>query len=85
MSGYLDLKAKRPVRFVIAVTVFRAIWWTACVVIIPFALIGAFVDWLSWTAFPAVARLFQPIGSAVHAGALHVGNAILGYDPKEPS
>lgn len=79
MSGYRNLKSERPVRFFLAVVVFRALWWPTVALMIPFALIGGFVDWLSWTAFPAIARFFQPIGSAAHSGALRIGNAVLGY------
>lgn len=82
MSEYGNLKQERPIRFILAVIAFRAIWWPLLAVLMPFAMIGAFVDWLSWTAFPAVARTFQPAGAAVHAGALRIGNAILGYNPK---
>lgn len=76
---YGNLKQERPIRFVIAVVVFRAIWWPGVALCIPFAVIGAFVDWLSWTAFPVVARAFRPIGRAAYSTALHVGNSILGY------
>jgi len=82
--SYGNLKQERPIRFVIAVIAFRAIWWPVLAVFVPFAVIGAFVDWLSWTAFPAVARIFQPIGGAAHSVALRVGNAILGYKPEQP-
>ena len=83
MSAYSDLKAARPIRFIIAVTVFRAIWWPWMGLLLPFAVLGAFVDWLSWTAFPAIARTTRPILAAPHTAALAVGNAILGYRPKD--
>lgn len=79
VADFKALKEERPIRFLVAVAVFRVIWWPFIGLCLPFALIGGVVDWLSWTALPAVARLFQPIGAAVHSGALKVGNAILGY------
>ncbi len=79
MSEYGNLKAERPIRFIIAVIVFRAIWWPVSALAIPFALIGMFVDWLSWTAFPAIARWTQPPFGLAYSGALKLGNLILGY------
>lgn len=83
MSEYGNLKAERPVRFVLAVFVFRAMWWPVVAILMPFVVVGAIIDWLSWTASPAVARTFQPVGSALYKGALASGNAILGYHPKD--
>ena len=81
--AYRDIKAQRPIRHAVAVTVYRAIWWPAVAVVVPFALVGGFVDWLNWTAFPWVADTTRPLAEAVHAFALAVGNLILGYT-KEP-
>ena len=82
MSAYTDLRASRPVRHAVAVTVYRALWWPVVALLLPFAVIAALVDWLSWTAFPAIGRFAQPAVGLVHKGALSVGNAVLGY--KEP-
>lgn len=81
MSEYRDLKSQRPVRFVLALVVYRLLWWPALAIALPFALLGAFVDWLSWTAFPVIARTFRPGFGGVHTAALALGNRILGYDP----
>jgi hypothetical protein len=81
MSGDRDLKAQRPVRYFLAVTAHRVIWWPAVGLAVPFVLIGAFVDWLSWTALPWVAKTARPLWSAVGTFALTVGNRILGYEP----
>lgn len=80
IATYRALKAQRPVRHAIAVTAYRAIWWPVVAVLLPFALIGALVDWLSWTAFPWVAKTFRPVGGAAHSLALWVGNRILGTE-----
>lgn len=82
MSRYTDLRSERPVRHFLAVTVYRAVWWPVVGALLPFALIGALVDWLSWTAFPAIARFVRPAGGAAHGFALALGNAVLGYQPE---
>ena len=81
MSAYSDLKTSRPIRFILAVTIYRLLWWPALAIVLPFALIGAFIDWLSWTGFPAIARAFRPAFGGIHGGALTVGNRVLGYEP----
>lgn len=83
MSAPRNWRKERPVRHFIAVTVFRAIWWPAVGLAMPFALIGSFVDWLSWTAFPAVANFVQPAWGGVYTFALAVGNLILGHKPEQ--
>lgn len=82
MSAYSEIKAARPIRHALAVTVYRLLWWPVCAVLIPFVLIGEFMEWLSWTAFPAIARTFQPLGAGAHQAALRVGNLILGHHPE---
>ena len=82
MAAKRNWREERPVRHFIAVTVFRAIWWPAVGLAMPFALIGSLVDWLSWTAFPAVANFVQPAWGAVHTAAFALGNKILGYEPE---
>lgn len=83
MAGYAEAKAARPIRYIVALTVYRAIWWPTAAVAFPFVLVGGFVDWLSWTAFPAIARTVQPLWGLAHRGALAVGNAILGVDSED--
>ena len=82
MSTYAEMRTARPIRHAIAVTIYRLLWWPLCVVLIPFVVFGAFVDWLSWTAFPAIARTFQPLGAGAHQGALRVANLVLGHQPE---
>lgn len=84
MSAYSDIKAARPIRHAAAVTIYRLLWWPVCAALIPFVAFGAFVDWLSWTAFPAIARTCRPGAAAVHNGALRVGNLVLGHQPEQP-
>jgi hypothetical protein len=81
MSAQADLRATRPLRHCLAVTVYRGLWWSAVAPALPFVLVAALVDWLSWTAFPAIARVTQPALGAAHSGAVWVGNLILGYEP----
>lgn len=75
MSGEEE---KKPIRRFVAVTAYRAVWWPICAVLIPMVALGAFVDWLSWRAFPAIAKAAQPGVSALHNGALAVAGLIYG-------
>lgn len=62
--------------------VYWLIWGPFCAVFIPFAAIGAFVDWLSFRAFPAIAELTQPLAGAVYSVALGAGKAVWGRSVK---
>ena len=70
-------------RYFLAVTVHRLIWWPAIALALPFALFGIFVDWLSETAFPAIANFVQPAWAAVRKFSVGVGNLVLGYTPDD--
>jgi hypothetical protein len=80
----VDYRKTRPVRYFLATCVFRILWWPCVAVFVPFAFIGAVIDWLSDTAFPFVAEITQPVGSGLHRGALNAAWLVLGTKPAEP-
>jgi hypothetical protein len=70
-----------PARLFLARAVYWSIWGPAIAVALPFALVGVFIGWLEWKAFPWIARITQPAWGAANRLALRCGNAVLGFKP----